>query len=149
MTRGPQKADQVCSRSARVGGCFLQAFLVAGEESQGLSGLCLRKTPMKKRAPKILPGQEWSIGVTRFLFGKRKKKNHFLDTWATLQKRGPSSLTRNPVLHCECLWAFREQAGKIPFLGHYTCSPCCGCRGLLWAPTTARLALGTGDQGLD
>lgn len=56
------------------GGCFLQAFLVAGEESQGLSGICLRKTPMKKRAPKILPGQEWSIGVTRFLFGKRKTK---------------------------------------------------------------------------
>ena len=72
-----------------MGGCFLQAFLEAEGESQGLSGLCLRKTPIKKRAPKILPGQECSLGVTRFLFGKRKKKNHFLDTWATLQKRGP------------------------------------------------------------
>lgn len=92
-TRGPRKADQGCSRSARLG-AVSPGLLGGREESQGLSGLCLRKTP-EERAPKILPGQEWFIGVTRFLFGKRKK-NHFLDTWATLQKRGPSSTHLKP-----------------------------------------------------
>ena len=90
MTKDSQKADQGCSHSARVGGCFLQAFLEAEGESQGLSGLCLRKTPIKKRAPKILPGQECSLGVTRFLFGKRKKKS-FSRHLGNITEKRPSS----------------------------------------------------------
>ena len=88
-----------------------------------MSGLCLRKTPIKKRAPKILPGQEWSIGVTKM--GSIKNRNGMDITEADIKKRwqkyteelykkdfndpdnhdGVITHLESDILECEVKWA--------------------------------------------
>lgn len=110
------------SRCQAHSSCRLQGenplpLLLGGVGGQVLSGLCLRETPIKNGATR----QEWSIGVIRFLFGKRKKLFRLLD--GVREKNADSFRCECAQHRGFCCVPRTNRKDPLPRV-HAACAPC-------------------------
>lgn len=93
-------------------------LILGGVGGQVLSGLCLRETPVKNGATR----QEWSIGVIRFLFGKRKKS--FLRLLDRVREKNADSFSCDCAQHRGfCCVPRTNRKDPLPRV-HAACAPC-------------------------